>query len=188
MSIARRRTDLLSGIVVVALAIFFAWSGRGLELRGLEGIGPGYFPLLLSGVLFVLGLILLLGALRPGRAGFAASARVPAAPIPAAGDLRAAGAIPVAGDTPAAGDAATLPIPWRAIACLSGALLLFALMVRPLGLGPALAAATALSSVASRRWRVWSTVAIAAAMVLLGWVVFIRVLGMPVRMLGPLLS
>lgn len=65
-------TDALAGVVFIVFGLFFGLTSLlrldiGTSLR----MGPGYAPLVLSGVLFLLGLLILLGALRsaPGPFG-----------------------------------------------------------------------------------------------------------------------
>ena len=116
-------------------------------------MGPGYFPLVLSGLLIVLGVVVIAGGWR------------------AAAD----------GSDQASGGS----IPWRGVALLTVALLFFCLLVQPLGLGPALGGAVAISCFASQRWRPVPTLVLTASMVACGWVVFIRLLGIPIPFLGP---
>lgn len=61
------KTDLATGLLLMAVAAFFGWQTRGLELGTSLRMGPGYFPLLLSGLLFVLGAVIALKSL--GREG-----------------------------------------------------------------------------------------------------------------------
>ena len=56
--LARLRVPL----VVLAVAGAWAWLASALPLRGPGGPGPGFVPLLLSGVLALLGILLLLQA------------------------------------------------------------------------------------------------------------------------------
>ncbi len=53
-------TDRLSGAFLFLLGLFVAWEDRVLPLGTHERPGPGYFPLLLSIILGILGLLLLL--------------------------------------------------------------------------------------------------------------------------------
>jgi len=48
-------TEAICGAFFIALGVFFAWQSYGLELGTAFRMGPGYFPLLLSIVLIVLG-------------------------------------------------------------------------------------------------------------------------------------
>jgi putative tricarboxylic transport membrane protein len=52
--------DRISGAFLLLLGLFVAWEDRVLPLGSHDCPGPGYFPLLLSVILGVLGLVLLL--------------------------------------------------------------------------------------------------------------------------------
>jgi hypothetical protein len=70
------RNDQLSGLILVALAVFVAWQNRTYPLGTLQEPGPAYTPLLIA---IFLGLVGLLIALRGG-----GSARVADTPWPEA--------------------------------------------------------------------------------------------------------
>jgi hypothetical protein len=154
-----RTKNLTSGLLLMALGAFFAWSGRDLTTSNVSNMGPGYFPLILSGMLVLLGLVVLVTSPKP-IAGVAVLDEDE--PISSPGD-----------------------VPWRGIFFLTTALMFFGVLVRPLGLGPALGGAVTLSAFASRKWRVLPTIIMTIVMVSMGWAVFIRLLGMPVPLLGP---
>jgi hypothetical protein len=61
--------DALCGALFVAIAGFFALGALGLEVGTARRMGPGYFPLLLAGVLALLGAVILANALRARAAG-----------------------------------------------------------------------------------------------------------------------
>lgn len=61
------RTDLAAGLLLIAAAGFFGWQTRGLEIGTSLRMGPGYFPMVLSVILFILGVIIALKSL--GREG-----------------------------------------------------------------------------------------------------------------------
>ena len=152
MPALRRGNNVASGLLLVAIGGYFAWSGRALEISTMSNMGPGYFPLILSCLLILLGVLVIF---------------VDAPPV----------------ETEPA--RAVAPIPWRGVVLLTAALLFFALLVRPMGLGPSLAGAVAISSLASRKWRPLPTLIMTAVMAACGWAVFIKLLGMPVPFLGP---
>ncbi len=52
--------DRLSGAFLFLLGLFVAWEDRVLPLGSHDRPGPGYFPLLLSVILGILGLVLLI--------------------------------------------------------------------------------------------------------------------------------
>lgn len=64
---SRDTTDITTGALLMAAAAFFGWQTAGLNIGTAFRMGPGYFPMILSALLFVLGLIILLKALKtPG--------------------------------------------------------------------------------------------------------------------------
>jgi hypothetical protein len=54
----------LCAALFVAFGVFFMAQSFGLEIGTAYRMGPGYFPLLLSGVLILLGLVILIEAIR----------------------------------------------------------------------------------------------------------------------------
>jgi len=52
------RKDLISGLVFIAIGLIFAVLGSDLTVGTATRMGPGYFPLLLCGLLVLLGLII----------------------------------------------------------------------------------------------------------------------------------
>ncbi|MBV0892685.1 tripartite tricarboxylate transporter TctB family protein [Paracoccus sp. Z118] len=54
----RDNTDLLAGGLLMAGGAFFAWQAAGLEFGTSLRMGPGYFPMVLAGILFLLGLVI----------------------------------------------------------------------------------------------------------------------------------
>lgn len=144
---------LASAIVLVGFGAFFGYTGRGLPTTVAGAMGPGYFPMVLAGLLVVLGLAIAASSFRRPRTD---------APVVGAG-----------------------PVPWRALVLLTAALVWFAVAVRPLGLGPALAVALLLACLASRKSRLRSSLALTFGMTLFAWAVFIKGLRLPVPLLGP---
>lgn len=64
---SRDTTDIATGALLIAAAIFFGWQTAGLNIGTAFRMGPGYFPMILSALLFILGVIILLKALKtPG--------------------------------------------------------------------------------------------------------------------------
>ena len=57
-------TDAAAGVLLMLAAAFFGWQTVGLEIGTSLRMGPGYFPMILSGLLFILGLLVLLKALK----------------------------------------------------------------------------------------------------------------------------
>jgi len=61
------KTDQAAGLLLMAAAGFFGWQTAGLEIGTLFRMGPGYFPMILSGLLFLLGAVIFLKSFgRPG--------------------------------------------------------------------------------------------------------------------------
>lgn len=54
------RTDLAAGLLLMAAAGFFGWQTIGLEIGTSLRMGPGYFPMVLSILLLILGAIITL--------------------------------------------------------------------------------------------------------------------------------
>jgi len=63
-SISFDTTNALCGGLLTAVGLFFAWQSFGLELGTAFRMGPGYFPLVLSGVLTLLGVVILVQSAR----------------------------------------------------------------------------------------------------------------------------
>jgi hypothetical protein len=55
-------TDAVAGVLFIALGLFFGVQALSLDLGTAFKMGPGYFPLLLSGILILLGLVILASA------------------------------------------------------------------------------------------------------------------------------
>jgi hypothetical protein len=55
-------TDAIAGAVFIAFGLFFGFQAFNLELGTTFKMGPGYFPLLLSGILILLGLLIVFSA------------------------------------------------------------------------------------------------------------------------------
>lgn len=58
------RTNLLCGLVFIGAGLFFAIQSLGLKIGTSFRMGPGYFPLVLAGLLVLLGLVILIQSLR----------------------------------------------------------------------------------------------------------------------------
>ena len=55
-------TDAIAGVLFIAFGLFFGVQALSLDLGTAFKMGPGYFPLLLSGILILLGLAILASA------------------------------------------------------------------------------------------------------------------------------
>lgn len=58
------RTNALCGILFILLGLFFVVQSLSLDLGTTFRMGPGYFPLVLAGILTILGLVILVQATR----------------------------------------------------------------------------------------------------------------------------
>ncbi len=58
------RTNGLAGALFVFAGLFFGVQALNLELGSAFRMGPGYFPLVLCGILLILGAVILFGAIR----------------------------------------------------------------------------------------------------------------------------
>jgi hypothetical protein len=58
--------DAVCGGLFILIGALFALGALGLDIGTARRMGPGYFPLLLSGVLILLGAVVLFNALRSG--------------------------------------------------------------------------------------------------------------------------
>jgi hypothetical protein len=58
------RANLLCGLVFIGAGLFFGIQSLGLELGTSFRMGPGYFPLVLAGLLILLGVVVLIQSLR----------------------------------------------------------------------------------------------------------------------------
>ena len=52
------RKDLVCGLVFVVIGLIFAVVGRDLEIGTATRMGPGYFPLVLCGLIILIGIII----------------------------------------------------------------------------------------------------------------------------------
>lgn len=57
-------TDIIAGLLLIAAAIFFGYQTLELPIGTSLRMGPGYFPMVLSGLLGFLGLLVLIKGLR----------------------------------------------------------------------------------------------------------------------------
>lgn len=71
------RIDLAGGAVLIAIGAFFAFTGRGLAMTDNGAMGAGYFPRLLAAMLVVLGVAIVVIAMRAAPARAEGAAPVP---------------------------------------------------------------------------------------------------------------
>ena len=78
------QTDIAAGLFFMALGGFFGWQALQMEIGTSIRMGPGYFPMVLSAILFLLGAVMLTvahigsGVLNPTTAPVSALMVVPA--------------------------------------------------------------------------------------------------------------
>lgn len=58
------KSDVPTGVLLILTAGFFGWQTMGLNIGSALRMGPGYYPMVLCGLLFLLGLVILLKGLR----------------------------------------------------------------------------------------------------------------------------
>lgn len=58
------RTDLMCGLTFIGAGLFFFMQSLGLKIGTAFRMGPGYFPLLLAGLLVLLGIVIAVQSLR----------------------------------------------------------------------------------------------------------------------------
>ncbi|WP_309083292.1 tripartite tricarboxylate transporter TctB family protein [Chelativorans sp.] len=58
------RVNLACGLLFIAVGAVFGYQSVGMELGTALRMGPGYFPLVLSGVLMLLGVVVILQSIR----------------------------------------------------------------------------------------------------------------------------
>jgi hypothetical protein len=63
-SIDPRHKDVLAGALFIGLALCSAWLAHDLEIGTPTNMGPGFFPLIVNGLLAAMGLIIIAGAWR----------------------------------------------------------------------------------------------------------------------------
>lgn len=59
MDVQKSMKDLLAGLVFIAFGLAFGYASLTYELGTATRMGPGYFPLVLAGILTLLGIVIL---------------------------------------------------------------------------------------------------------------------------------
>lgn len=152
MDLKSARKDLGAGAVFVGFGLAFAITASTYEVGSGLQMGPGYFPLVLGGLLVLLGLLIALKGLVS----------------PETGELG--------------------PVPWRAAVLLVAAILFFGFAVRGLGIVPTLFVSVLLAALAGKGIRIVPALVIAVSLTALSVVIFIFLLQLPLRLLGPWLG
>lgn len=149
------RRDVLAGAVFVAFGLAFALGARTYTVGTALQMGPGYFPLVLGGVLALLGLVIV-----------------------------AQGLVGVEGEGIVDEGEEAGPIPWLRIALLVAAVVVFGLGARDLGLVPALLITTFLSATAGYRTGVITAAVIAVGLTILCVLIFVVLLQIRLPLFG----
>ena len=182
-----QRHDLLAGGTFVVIGLAFAVPAGRYELGSALQMGPGYYPLVLGGLLVVLGV----GVAVEGLLHRRGSRHTPVgdtAPAPAPGN-------DAGGDDPGGDDAdgdvtdgdERGPVPWTSMALVVAAIVAFALGVRELGLVPALLICTFLAALAGRRRAVWAA-GVAVGLTVLCVLIFVVALQLRLPLFGSLFT
>jgi hypothetical protein len=138
----RNAPDFLAGSLFVAIGIVTVVAALDYPLGTIRNIGPGYFPILLGGVLVLLGVAVALKGLERA-------------------------------ETPAEGWAV------RPLIGVTAAVVVFALLLRPLGLAVATVALVAISTFAGGGFSIVRIIGLSVGLVALSAVIFIHLLGLP---------
>ena len=176
------RPDLLAGGTFVTVGLAFVVASSRYELGSALQMGPGYYPLVLGGLLVALGVgVAVEGLFRrrnPGEAAVRDSTRAPVPGDDAGGDD--------ADSDDTDGDERG-PVPWMSMALVVAAIVAFALGVRELGLVPALLIATFLAALAGRRNAVWAA-GVAVGLTVLCVLIFVVALQLRLPLVGSLFT
>ena len=148
--------DVVAGGIFVAVGLAFAIGARGYELGTAFRMGPGYVPLVLGGLLALLGLVVVVIGVRRWRAS----------------------------DEPLTEASHHGAVPWRAIALLTAAVFVFGAGVDPLGLIPALLVTTFLAGLADRDNSVLASAVIAVGLTAACVVIFVVLLQLRLPLIG----
>ena len=142
----RSPKDVAAGLLFMVLAAILAYNAGSLPLGTAGRMGPGYFPLMLAGILGILSVVILVGAFRY--------------------------------------DGPPIRVPeWRGLALVTAAIVIFGATLRPLGFLAAVFLSGLLCVLASRPFRPFSAGLMIAGLMIFCAVVFVMLLGIPVRLL-----
>ncbi|WP_173930991.1 tripartite tricarboxylate transporter TctB family protein [Chelativorans sp. Marseille-P2723] len=154
------KRDFAGGLTLLAFAGVYALAASNLSMTSSLGIGSGLFPMMLAGLLVLFGVAMTVQALR---------------------------ADPSSEEEEHPGEAGG-PVPLRGILLVAAAPLIFALIVVPLGLAPALGVSVFAAALANRTTTLVGALGVSLAMVLFCLALFRWMLGLPLQMFGPLLA
>jgi hypothetical protein len=134
------KADLGAAVIFVASGLFFGFQALALDMGTALRMGPGYFPLVLSAALILLGLVLGLRALRTtgaplGTFAWRGAAFILAAPVLFALTIRGLGLVPAVFLTVVTAAFASRRMHIAEILLVAAALTVFATLVFSYGLG-----------------------------------------------------
>ena len=132
--------DIGAGLIFIAIGLLFGLGSIGLEIGTALRMGPGYFPLVLAGLLVALGLIILaqgFGQPTPGRVAvpWRGLVLILAAPVVFGLTVRGLGLVPAVMLVALISAFASQRMPVLLAFVLSVALTIFCVVVFSLGLG-----------------------------------------------------
>ena len=136
-----RSRDVLAGLFLAGIGAIYLAASLALPIGSAVRMGSGYFPMLVAGLLILVGL------------------------AAAAGGIRQI-------------DEEDEPHAWWALATIIGAVLVFGLTVRALGLMPAVVATALLSCWGTGQFRLHQALIVAVLLAIFCWAVFILGLGL----------
>src|SRR5262245_9720682 len=146
------RKNVLAGLMFIAIASLGLWVSRDYPIGTALRMGTGYVPRLLCWILLGLGAVVLVQGLREAEPP--EHLRQPA---------------------PEGALARLLPV-----AVVTLALVAFGLALETLGLALSILLLTVIASFATRELKLWETLAAAAGLTVLTWVIFVLGLGLPI--------
>lgn len=139
----KSQKDFWSGVMFIAIGLFFAWFATDYQMGTAARMGPGYFPFWLGVIIAIFGALIAFGGMRPGA-------------------------------TPDKVER----FDFRTNLLVLGSIILFGILLRPLGLYLSLFILVVISSFASHQfgWKV--TLANAIFLIVFSYVAFVRGLGL----------
>ena len=150
-----RRKNVLAGLMFIVIAAIGLWASRNYPVGTALRMSTGYVPRLLCWLLMGLGAVVLVQGL-----------------------LETHRPEPRREPSPQDGVIAQL----RPVVLVTVGLVAFALALEPLGLVLAILVLVVIASFATRELKLWETLAAAAGLSVLTWVIFILGLGLPIQM------
>lgn len=139
----KSQKDFWSGVMFIAIGLFFAWFATDYQMGTAARMGPGYFPFWLGVIIAIFGALIAFSGMRPGA-------------------------------TPDKVER----FDFRTNLLVLGSIILFGILLRPLGLYLSLFILVVISSFASHQfgWKV--TLANAIFLIVFSYVAFVRGLGL----------